>query len=285
MTTATHHRRIVPEAGSLGDAVRQGVRVSGRRSGVQLALGPGLPSVSSAQAAFVTDAVARLLRNALRFSPSGSVRVGARPRGTGAFVVWVSDAGPGIAEGVVPMEGLPAVHHAGLRALAERAQGLGGRLSAEGLPGHGTVVWIELEEAHDETPATVAHPLAGRHLLVVDDNAVNLAVIEGIMSRFECVCDTATNGRLAIERFMAGDYDAVLMDLQMPVMDGWAASRWIREHGGERRHTPIVAVSANCDRADRARSAQVGMDDHLPKPIDGGRVADVLVELLTRGHA
>jgi CheY-like chemotaxis protein/signal transduction histidine kinase len=110
-------------------------------------------------------------------------------------------------------------------------------------------------------------PLAGRRLLLVDDNATNREVGVELLQRAGAAVETAADGRAAVDALAAGrTYDAVLMDLEMPRMDGLSASRAIRALPG-RSELPIIAWSAHVLPQDRARCLDAGMNDHLPKPV------------------
>ncbi len=108
---------------------------------------------------------------------------------------------------------------------------------------------------------------------------MNLLVGLGMLGRLGCAVETASTGREAVERLAAGRYDLVLMDCQMPDMDGYEATAAIRarEAPGD-RHTPIVALTANAIEGDRDRCLAAGMDDYLAKPFR----LDDLRRLVTR---
>ncbi|MCC2959194.1 PAS domain-containing protein [Massilia sp. IC2-278] len=126
-------------------------------------------------------------------------------------------------------------------------------------------------------PAPLAARLAGLRVLVVEDNPVNQEVAHHVLAHAGAIADAAANGRIAVDRLAAGArYDAVLMDLQMPVMNGFEASAAIRALG--LTGLPIVAMTANAMEEDRQRALEAGMDAHLPKPID----VDELVATLLR---
>jgi CheY-like chemotaxis protein/nitrogen-specific signal transduction histidine kinase len=114
-------------------------------------------------------------------------------------------------------------------------------------------------------------PLTGSLILVVEDNAINRQVAREVLEGFGAAVDTAENGLLAVERVRQSLYDAVLMDVQMPVMDGLAATRAIRQlpGGGD---LPIVALTAHALAEDRLRCLEAGMNDYLTKPLDAGRL-------------
>lgn len=103
-------------------------------------------------------------------------------------------------------------------------------------------------------------------VLVVEDDATSRQVTALVLSGLGCEVDTAENGAVALERIEAKDYHLVLMDCEMPVMDGFAATAAIREHEGE-RHLPVIAVTALSGREERQRCFAAGMDDYLGKPV------------------
>ncbi len=114
---------------------------------------------------------------------------------------------------------------------------------------------------------SVGTATGSRRLLVVDDNPVNLTVAAAMLKNFGHVVDLARDGSEAVAKARARQYDAIFMDLQMPVMDGFTATSAIRGREGPNQTTPIVALTANAMESDRVRSLAAGMNDHLTKPI------------------
>jgi PAS domain S-box-containing protein len=112
--------------------------------------------------------------------------------------------------------------------------------------------------------------IKGSRVLLVEDNEINQQVASEILAQGGLVVTLANNGQEAIDLLTIGDYDVVLMDCHMPVMDGYEATRQIRDpQSSVRRHDiPVLAMTANAMAGDRERSLAVGMDDHLAKPID-----------------
>ena len=113
-------------------------------------------------------------------------------------------------------------------------------------------------------------PLRTPRVLLVEDNPVNLMVGQRLLSMLGITCDTAGNGEAALMRMGTSRYDVVLMDCQMPVMDGYEATRrWrgMEAAEGVNRHLPIIAMTANAMAGDRQRCLDAGMDDYLPKPV------------------
>ena len=109
--------------------------------------------------------------------------------------------------------------------------------------------------------------LAGAHVLLVEDNPINQEVASVLLSRAEIVVRVVNNGREAIDMLARERFDAVLMDCQMPVMDGYAATRELRGHP-EWRDLPVIAMTANAMVGDRERVLAAGMNDHIAKPIN-----------------
>lgn len=109
------------------------------------------------------------------------------------------------------------------------------------------------------------------HVLLVEDNLVNQKVARHFLERFGCTVDLAVNGREAVNAVFSNQYDLIFMDCQMPEMDGYEATRMIRNNekmADEPRHIPIVALTAHALDSDRAKCLEAGMDDYLTKPID-----------------
>ncbi len=125
-------------------------------------------------------------------------------------------------------------------------------------------------EAATSEPATGGQPLSKAKILLVEDNPVNLMVGQRLLNVLGVDCDTANNGEAALLRMQASRYDMVLMDCQMPVMDGYSATRRWREgehQAQDGRHLPIIAMTANAMAGDRQKCLDAGMDDYLPKPV------------------
>src|SRR5580692_6133416 len=116
-------------------------------------------------------------------------------------------------------------------------------------------------------PTVELRQIRGARVLLVEDNELNREVALGLLEDAHLAIDTAENGRVAVEMVTEHEYELVLMDMQMPVMDGLAAARAIRSKP-QFQSLPIIAMTANVMESDRDRCAEAGMNDHLAKPID-----------------
>ncbi|MBX3622992.1 MAG: response regulator [Rhizobacter sp.] len=226
-----------------------------------------------------------LIGNAVKFTESGAVTVVAKHRGSRARIA-VHDTGVGIPAGELPRI-FDAFHQAdssftrryggtglGLTIARELARAMGGDLVCTSQQGRGScfTVTVDLPAAAEPAPAAGgAHErdtvLRGR-VLLAEDNPVNALVAEAALRNMGLTVELVEDGLQAVASFRSCPPDLVLLDCQMPVMDGFEAVRRIREHEGEQGlpRTPVVALTANALQGDREHSLAAGMDDHLAKP-------------------
>ena len=174
----------------------------------------------------------------------------------------------------------------GLVISKELAMLMGGTIGVDSEPGDGSRFWFTIAVAsgygdEDEVPALEGatgtemqaaiaaeeRPAAAGKVLVVDDNEVNLLVAQRMLEQLGYDVETSASGEEAIEANKKHDYTAILIDSQMPGMSGNQATRIIREREGEKRHTPIIALTANAMTEDRDRAFAAGVDDYLSKPV------------------
>ena len=132
----------------------------------------------------------------------------------------------------------------------------------------------------EAVPAAPARPVAGARILVAEDNAVNQQVITELLSRLGYACDVAGDGEEALELLQTRHYDAVLMDMQMPRVDGLEATRRLRRLPRPVRDVPVVALTASALTSDEQRCRDAGMDEFLSKPVRKEQLAAVLAVVL-----
>ena len=135
----------------------------------------------------------------------------------------------------------------------------------------------------EETPAS-PYRFEGKKVLLVEDNLLNREIAQAILQDAGFTVDTADDGDVAVERLQdskQGEFDLVLMDIQMPKMDGYAATRQIRTLPSDVANVPIVAMTANAFEEDKQKAIRAGMNAHIAKPIEAGRLMETLSHILT----
>jgi two-component system, sensor histidine kinase len=242
--------------------------------------------------------LANLLSNALKFSENGSVdlKVGVQETSASHALLRfaVSDTGIGIAP-----EACRRLFHSftqadatttrkyggsglGLAICKRLTEMMGGSIHLESAVGRGSTFTFTARFATDApipAPAASVQPIKSSlrrlHILVAEDNNVNQIVISASLQSEGFTCDLVANGKLAVEALEQKAYDLVLMDCQMPEMDGYEATRVIREReqaaaaaGAPVSHIPIIALTANAMQGDREHCLRVGMDDYVTKPLE-----------------
>jgi signal transduction histidine kinase/DNA-binding response OmpR family regulator len=130
-------------------------------------------------------------------------------------------------------------------------------------------------------PAT---QFTGTRVLVVEDMQVNLILITKILTKHGCTVSVAANGQEAVDMLAQEAYDIVFMDCQMPIMDGFEATRHIRAREGHDRHSIIVALTADAMTGDREKCLKTGMDDYLNKPLKAEKIGDMLTKWIAKNQ-
>jgi len=247
-----------------------------------------------------------LVDNAIKFTPQGSVTLflGWTPPASGAahgdLNVRVHDTGIGIAaekqQALFRMftqaEASTTRRYGGTGlglAICQRLVHLmGGDISVESTPGQGAEFSFTLPVAPvalpEEAVASFEEPATsgGRRprILVVDDMETNRFLLDVFLTRQGFEPELAGSGEEAVQLAAAKNYDAILMDLHMPTLDGFAAAQRIRAAEPLGKHTPIIALTASTTKGTREKCLAAGMDEHLMKPLDLRRFRSALVKLM-----
>ncbi len=243
-----------------------------------------------------------LLGNAIKFTDRGRVQLSLYPGAPGRLCFAVEDTGIGISaeqqeglfEAFTQADGSTKRRYGGtglgLAVSKQLVELMGGQIQVESAPGRGSCFRFEIasepiapsavEPAGEEvdsvtltvTPEAAAaaarrepENLAGRWILLVEDNVINQQIVCGLLEDTGLLIEVADNGQEAVDLFRARPQELILMDIQMPVMDGYEAARLIRALDAQ---VPIIALTANAFPEDIERAQAAGMNAHLSKPID-----------------
>ncbi|MES2610603.1 MAG: ATP-binding protein [Pseudomonadota bacterium] len=261
--------------------------------------------------------VANLIGNAIKFTERGGVRVrvsvgpSGQAAGRAQVGIVVEDSGIGIPaeaqqrifERFAQADGSTTRRFGGtglgLAICRDLARAMGGDIAVQSQPGAGSRFTVQLElplagavparaEPEDDVAGAIADsvPRLQGTVLLVEDHAVNRAVAAGMLRKLGLAWREAHDGAQAIEQVRQHDFDAVLMDCQMPVVDGYAATRAIRDlPDGRGASLPIIALTANAGTDDAARCRASGMDGFIAKPYGMGTLAAALAPWLQAAHA
>jgi signal transduction histidine kinase/CheY-like chemotaxis protein len=248
----------------------------------------GLAAVLRGDVGRLRQVLMNLLGNALKFTSRGKVEVRARSEeSSGAHatvLVSVADTGIGITpeqqarlfEPFIQADASMTRRFGGTGlglAICKRIiESMGGTIGVDSRPGHGAGFWFRVRLAKGDAGPRNSEDFGGGRLaacrvLVVEDNAVNQRVVLAQLKRLEIRADAAANGKEALEALQHRPYDLVLMDCQMPEMDGYAATREIRKRESGKRRIPIIAMTAHAMEGDREKCLAAGMDDYVAKPV------------------
>ena len=293
-------RRLVEDVAGLFTA-------SARSKQIELVcfVSPGLPARVLGDPHRLRQILTNVLGNGVKFSLSGEValrvEVCAQEGERSRICFEISDTGIGMTPEQLERLFKPFVQAdgsttrrfggsgLGLAISKDLVELMGGDIQVESTFGQGSRFRIRLPFEHQPgtaEPTDDAAPMLDRtfkaRLLLAEDNPVNHQVAIGMLKRLGIEPELVQNGAEAIERLASGRYDAVLMDMQMPVLDGLGATRhWReREHREGRLHTPIIAMTANAMAADRDACLDAGMDDYLAKPVKLADLSETLARWL-----
>ena len=283
--------------------------------GVQLdiQIDPLAPRRVRGDAARVRQVLLNMVGNAVKFTSHGSVAVRARRREGGGdhVLLEVIDSGIGVDPERLEQMFQPFVqadvsttreyggNGLGLAIAKELVELMGGTIGASSELGRGSTFWVELSLPEVATTQTV--PVMGRgervvHLserrsnpdaalvLVVEDSPVNRLVAMHVLERLGFRAHVVNDGREALQALSTQRYDAVLMDCQMPDIDGYEATRELRRREDGGQHTPVIAMTAHAMTGDRERCLDAGMDDYIAKPVRSQTLGEVLGRWIDRAQ-
>ena len=262
----------------------------------------GVPRRVRGDPARLRQVLSNFLSNGLKFTAQGSVRIEVRPSPNPRLRFEIQDSGPGIDPAVQARLFTPFTQAdesttrrfggtgLGLSICRELAQLMGGEVGVQSTPGRGSLFWAELPlpasaEAGPESAFSAlrdqASALAGLRVLVAEDNAVNMLIAVALLEQWGVVVAQAGNGAQAVAAVHAQaaagtPFDLALMDVQMPVMGGYDATRVLRQHHPAAA-LPIIALTAAALTSERDEALACGMNDFLTKPIDAQRLHDTLL--------
>jgi PAS domain S-box-containing protein len=272
-------------------------------------LAPDVPTFLAGDVMRLRQILLNLIGNAIKFTERGEValRVEHEPgaREAGLLRFSVSDTGIGI-----PADKLDAIFKSftqvdsstsrkyggtglGLTISKRLVELMGGRIWVESVSDHGTTFYFTVrlrvrtgtpmaarEASTQPAPRVIAGSGRELHVLVADDSIHNRMLLQAYLRSVQYLVDTVENGAEAVERVQAGHYDVVLMDMQMPVMDGYTATRGIRqwEQSHNRGPLPIIALTAYALSGDRNKCLEAGCTDYLAKPIKKAALFAVIAE-------
>ncbi len=248
-----------------------------------------LPAAVRADSGRLRQVLLNLLSNAIKFTDQGGVTVSVsyQKEAGGRLRFEVTDTGVGVSadhasrlfQRFTQVDGSNTRQHGGAGLGLAISKGLtemmGGEIGVLSEEGQGSTFWFTISaptEAGGDLEAEAGQAedwrIAPMRIMIVDDVAVNRELVSTLLSPFDLQLTEASNGAEAVEAALHTSFDLILMDLQMPGMDGLAATRAIRANSELNRRTPILAVSANVLPVHVEACRQAGMNDHIGKPIN-----------------
>ena len=263
-----------------------------------------VPACIDANSARLRQVLLNLVGNAIKFTPEGRVSVSVTHQAgeTPKLRVQVADTGPGIPverrsrlfQRFSQVDGSVSRNHGGtglgLAICKNLVKLMGGDIGVDSEDGKGSVFWFTIAappamaDMEPEEALAQSREMKPSRILVVDDVSVNRELVRAMLEPLGHTFVEASNGAEAVEASLREPFDLILMDLQMPGMDGASAARAIRAGSPANKLTPILALSANVLPDHLAACAAAGMDDHIGKPIQPMRLLTKVAEWAGQEH-
>ena len=283
---------------NLIDGIRRVLKLKADKRNIELLVEQkNLPKTVFADSNKLTQILFNLVDNAIRYSePGDRVTIGAQVKEAGRnseLVLMIRDTGPGIVSEKLKelqsenlLRELSAADRdpnapLGMAIVAKLVSTLGGGLRMESEPGLGSVFTVNVPV---KVPRTVPMKILDKpetplRILMVEDHALNQVATKRVLTAWSDLVsvDIADNGAIGVQKFNQGDYDLVLMDLQMPVMNGLESAKRIRRNSA----VPIIALSANSTKQEQDRCFEIGMNDYLQKPFKPKDLYEKIMRLRT----
>jgi PAS domain S-box-containing protein len=297
--------RVVFDFHALLSSVRSAYSELARAKGLafRFDIGEGVPRWVSSDPVRLRQILANFTNNALKFTEHGMIHVRILSSAERQVRLEVVDSGPGVAADLLPRLFQPFTQAdssttrryggtgLGLSICRQLAELMGGSVGAQSRLGEGSCFWAELpleaalarRERHQARGAAL-EVLRGARILLAEDNVVNTLVAEAFLKQWGAQVTAVGNGADAVDAVAReGDFDAVLMDLQMPVLGGMDATIEIRRRH-DAQELPIIALTADVLVSERDAALRYGMNDFLSKPIDPDRLAHALARWVRRAR-
>lgn len=283
--------------GLLGEVSRlHALRAAEKSLGFELSIDANVPPWIRSDPTRVRQILNNLLDNALKFTARGHIGLAVSASAdadAGVLLrIAVSDSGIGIAEEAqkrlfarfTQADSSTSRQYGGsglgLAIVRQLSELLGGRVELQSVPGEGSTfrvfLPVEISDAQPQNtaPEAAANPLSEARILLAEDNPTNQIVAVGVLNRLGYFDVTvASDGQQAVQLALSRPFDAILMDCQMPEVDGYKATQMLRESGCT---VPVIAMTANAMKGDREKCLEAGMDDYLTKPVEKQALAAAL---------
>jgi len=282
------------------DLIKFKVKEKGLR--IKIKYSPNIPKRLYGDSLRISQILTNLLSNAVKFTQEGEITIFVRQIKKDRFQFEVKDTGIGLTpqtqqklfKAFAQADGSTTRNYGGtglgLAISKQLVELMNGKIWVESEFGKGSrfIFELELKEAKPNKTNIIRKNryinikqniknIVSSKIMLVDDNKINQEIIMGLLEHSKIELDIASNGKEAVEMFEPNKYALILMDIQMPIMDGYEATKIIREID---EHIPIIALTANAMKEDIKKTALYGMNSHINKPIDVNKLFNTLLKYI-----